>query len=110
MRRVCILVLMVLSPLVLALDATDNGKWISMGVPNYIHIGTEGHFYIQGNNHGSCASTVPGYFRLDMSKPHFDKFYSWLLLMSATKQPIDCVAKSGCGTNDLWVEYCRGPL
>jgi len=79
-----------------ALDAPANGKWISIGVPNYIHNGVDGSFYLQGNNQGHCQNVRPGYFRVDMDQPHFDEFYSWLLLMSAQKQPIDCVAASGC--------------
>lgn len=88
----------------------NNNGWISLGTPNYVHIGTDGRFYIQGNDQGKCASVKPTYFRVDMTKAHFDEFYSWLLLMSAQKKYIECVVTSGCGSSQVYVDYCRGAL
>jgi len=111
MKKIVIaLLLYTLSIMCFALDAPGNGHWISLGTPNKIHMGTEGAFYLQGDNQGTCAATKPVYFRIDMSKPYFDQLYSWLLLMSAQKKPLDCVVVSGCGSTQVWVEYCRGPL
>ncbi|MDE1327268.1 hypothetical protein [Vibrio aestuarianus] len=97
-----------------ALDATKDGDWISMGVPSYFHVGTQGLFYVNGpagsTQHGSCAGVKPHYFRMDMGAPHFYAMYSWMLHMSKENKPVGCVVKSGCGTNQVWVEYCRGEL
>ena len=92
-------------------NAEANGKgWISLGVPSYIHIGTQGAFYLNGTDQGSCAGVTPRYFRIDMSAPYFKEFYSWLLTMQAINKPIHCAVERGCGTDQVWVHYCRGPL
>lgn len=93
---------------VFSLDASEEGDWISIGVPKRLHLGTDGLFYIDGKSHGKCAGTKPNYFRMDMSKPHFKEFYSWMLYMAAQKKGLDCRVKSGCGSSEVWVEYCRG--
>ena len=93
-----------------AMDANTNGEWISLGVPSFVHMGTTGDFYLNGTNQGMCANVAPQYFRLDMSASNFKEFYSWLLIMATTGKPIDCVVDSGCGSSQLWVHYCRGPL
>ncbi|GLQ76322.1 hypothetical protein [Vibrio penaeicida] len=91
-------------------NSSSNGGWISLGVPSYVHIGSDGRFFLNGSNQGTCSGTKPTYFRMDMNKPHFNKMYSWLLTMSTQGKSIDCVIDSGCGTNEVWVSYCRGPL
>ena len=92
------------------LDATSNGNWISLGAPSYIHMGTDGRFYLNGTNQGSCSGVRPNYFRMDMNDPQFNNMYSWILLMSAQKKPMDCIVKSGCGSTEIWVDYCRGSI
>ncbi|MEZ8822892.1 hypothetical protein AB6E04_00940 [Vibrio amylolyticus] len=95
-----------------SLDASRDGDWISMGIPSYLHIGSDGRFIINGasSQHGQCAGVKPRYFRLDMDAPHFYATYSWLFHMSKENKPVDCVVKRGCGTSTVWVEYCRGEL
>ncbi|WP_038175128.1 hypothetical protein [Vibrio pacinii] len=98
----------------LAVNAEKDGDWISMGVPSYFHMGTDGDFHVNGpaagSQHGTCAGVKPRYFRVDMDSPHFYAMYSWFLHMSKENKPIDCVVKSGCGSSQVWVEYCRGEL
>ncbi|WP_394201669.1 hypothetical protein [Marinagarivorans algicola] len=85
-----------------ALDAQSNGNgWISLGVLNHVHIGTDGRLYLKGTNQGQCAGVRPEYFRVDMSKPHFKEFYSWLLSMQAQQKSLDCVVDAGCGTSQV---------
>ncbi len=93
-----------------AVDAEQNGKWISLGVPNYIHQGTDGRLYLNGDAQGRCAGVKPTYFRVDLSKEHAKEFYSLLLFMTAQKKPLVCVVDSGCGSTQVWVSYCRGAL
>ncbi len=93
-----------------ALDAANDGEWISLGVPKSFHIGTSGAFYLTGDNQGSCGGVVPQYFRMHMNAPYFKEFYSWVLFMSAQKKPMSCVVNSSCGTSQIWVDYCRGDL
>ena len=93
-----------------ALNAVSNGKWISLGTPSFIHQGTDGRLYLNGTNQGQCSGVKPTYFRVDMSKPHFKEFYSLLLTLSAQKKSLDCIVDSGCGSNQVWVSYCRGKL
>jgi hypothetical protein len=93
-----------------SLDAASNGGWISVGVPSFIHIGTDGKFYLNGSDQGSCGSVKPQYMRLDMGATHFKEFYSWLLFMSAQKKAIACTVSHGCGQNEVWTTYCRGSL
>lgn len=99
-----------LSPACQALDAPVNGNWISLGVPSYFHMGTDGTFYLNGTDQGSCAAVRPQYFRVDTGAPHWKEFYAWLLTMSATKKEMHCVVASGCGSDQVWVSYCRGAL
>lgn len=113
MRKLIVSFLLVFVPVtqVLALDAEGNGSgWISLGVPKHIHIGSDGRFFLNGTNEGKCGGVSPRYFRLDMSKPHFKEMYSWLLTMSAQGKPLDCVVDTGCGSDQVWVSYCRGAL
>lgn len=91
-----------------ALDAEDNGKWISVGAPRSFHQGTEGALYLNGDAHGACSGVTPTYIRMDMAQPYFKEFYSLWLYMAAQKKPLDCVVASGCGSNEVWVKYCRG--
>jgi len=93
-----------------ALDAPSNGSWLSLGVPSYIHMGTDGAFYLNGTDQGSCAGVRPQHFRVDTSAPHWKEFYAWLLTMSATKREMHCVVSNGCGSDEVWVSYCRGTL
>lgn len=99
-----------LSPPCHALDASVNGEWISLGAPSYLHMGTDGEFYLNGTDQGSCAGVRPQYFRVDTSAPHWKEFYAWLLTMSATRKEMHCVVRSGCGSDQVWVSYCRGAL
>ena len=93
-----------------ALDAQANGQWISLGVPNYIHQGTDGRLYLNGDDQGSCGGVKPTYFRVDLNKAHSKEFYSLLLFMTAQKKPLLCAVESGCGSTQVWVSYCRGAL
>lgn len=93
-----------------ALDAAANGNWISLGVPSYLHMGTDGRFFVNGTDQGSCAAVRPQYFRVDTSAQHWKEFYAWLLTMSATQKEMHCVVDSGCGSDQVWVSYCRGTL
>jgi len=95
------------------LDAQGNNNgWISLGVPRFFHMATDGNgsFHLNGTNEGTCAGVKPQYFRIDMNASHFKEFYSWILFMSAQKKQMDCVVESGCGTSQVWVKYCRGTL
>ncbi len=94
----------------LAIDLNETRGWITVGIPNYIHIGTQGEFYLNGTNHGTCSGVQPRYFRVDTSAPHFKEFWAWLLLAATKDITIDCVVQSGCGTAQIWVQYCRGAL
>ena len=105
-----ILLLISLATAASTLDAHKDGEWISLGQPKYFHMGTDGRFYLNGTHQGSCAGVRPIHFRVDMSAPYFDKFYSWTLYMAAQKKRMDCVIKSGCGTEQVWVDYCRGSI
>jgi hypothetical protein len=109
-KLISILFFVFASNMSFALDAAGNGGWISVGVPSYIHIGTDGRFYLNGTDQGSCESVRPQYIRLDMEATHFKEFYSWLLLMSAQKKEIACTVSHGCGQNEIWTTYCRGSL
>ncbi len=93
-----------------AQDAQGNGSWISLGVPRFIHIGTEGPFVLNGTNEGRCAGVQPQYFLVDMNAPHWKEFFAWLLSMAALNKQINCVVESGCGTNLVSVKYCGGSL
>lgn len=93
-----------------ALDAPADDHWISLGRPSQFHMGTNGTFYLNGPNQGSCAGVRPQYFRVDTSAPHWKEFYAWLLTMSATQGVMDCRVASGCGSAEVWVNYCRGAL
>jgi hypothetical protein len=97
-------------PLAIALDAQENGQWLSMGSPAYFHMGTDGRMFVTGSNHGSCAGIKPNYFRFDMSEPHFKEFYSWMLMASTTGKTFDCVVDKGCGSAQVWTRYCRGSI
>lgn len=87
-------------------DAPANGEWIGFGVPNRLNVGTVGHFYMLGSDHGACSGTTPTYFRVDMTKPYFKEFYALVIYASAQQKPMECVVVSGCGTSEVWVEYC----
>ena len=91
-------------------DMLSNGQWLTLGYPTKFHIGTNGALYISGSNIGACDNVKPTYFRVSMDAPHFDNFYSFVLFSAANKKPIDCMIKSGCGSSQVWVEYCRGDL
>ena len=91
-------------------NATQNGGWISVGVPADMFVGSAGHFYLVGNDMGSCASTAPTYIRSDMNQPRWKELYAFILYASAQQKPLSCVVESGCGTTELWVTYCRAPL
>ncbi|USD32802.1 MULTISPECIES: hypothetical protein [Vibrio] len=112
MKRLLILTsLFLFSFQAFAINASKNGDWIAMGVPQYVHVGTQGVFLINGNGtHGTCAGQTPRYFSFDMNAPHFYAMYSWLMHMSKENKAVACVVKSGCGTNTIQVEYCRGSL
>jgi len=105
-----LLTIILLSNTAFALDAAGDGGWISVGVPNFIHIGTSGKFYLNGSDQGSCANVKPQYIRIDMAATHFKEFYSWLLFMSAQKKEISCTVSHGCGQSEVWTTYCRGSL
>jgi hypothetical protein len=91
-----------------ALDARSNTDWISMGVPEFTHMGTDGVIYINGSDHGKCNGIRPDYFRVDMSAPHWKELWAWILWMAARQKRIDCVVFSGCSETQVWVNYCRG--
>jgi hypothetical protein len=85
----------------------NDGDWISIGVPTIIHQGTDGQFFLNGTTPTACNGVVPDYFRADMNAPHWKEFYALILYASANNRGIDCVVKSGCGTSQVWVSYCR---
>lgn len=87
-------------------DAPADGEWISFGVPTRLNVGTQGHFYMLGSDQGACNGTTPTYFRVDMSKDHWKEFYAMVLYASAQGKSLECVVVSGCGTSEVWVEYC----
>jgi hypothetical protein len=91
-------------------NATQNGDWISVGVPADMFVGSAGDFFLVGNDMGSCASTVPAYIRSDMNQQHWKELYAFFLYAHAQQKPLMCVVASGCGTNQVWVTYCRAPL
>jgi hypothetical protein len=91
-------------------DASANGGWIGFGVPKRLQVGTLGHFYMVGSDQGACNNITPNFFRLDMTKPHWKEFYALVLYASAQEKPLECVVVSGCGTPEVWVEYCTVAL
>ncbi len=95
---------------VYALDANNNGGWISLGVPVFMHLGTDGTFYLNGSDQGSCGGVRPTYFRVDTSAAHWKEFYALVLLSATNGKPMDCPVSSGCGSSEVWVSYCRVPL
>lgn len=96
------------------LNASGTGQWISIGVPTYVHLGTNGgtngDFYMNGSDQGSCQSVTPSHFRFDMSQPHWKEMYALLLYAAANQKSLECTVDSGCGTTYVWVSYCRTPL
>jgi len=97
-------------PATATIDGTGPNTWISIGVPLRLHQGSDGLFYLEGNDHGRCNNVRPTYFRFDMTKPTWKEMYSSLMLASVNEKPIDCVVDSGCGTDQVWTSYCRIPL
>jgi hypothetical protein len=91
-------------------NATGNGQFLSIGVPSYVHLGTNGDFYLQGTDQGTCQSLQPTYFRIDTSQAHWKEMWALLLYSSANQKSLDCVVDSGCGTTQVWVSYCRTAL
>jgi hypothetical protein len=91
-------------------NAGSNGQWISIGVPTRINVGSAGFFYLTGNDHGTCASTLPTYFRSDMSKTYWKEFYAMVLFAHANQKPLECLVESACGTTEVWITYCTLPL
>jgi hypothetical protein len=73
-------------------------------------MGTNGAFYLNGDNEGTCAGVKPTYFRVDTSAPHWKEFYTWILTASMRKKSMTCMVDSGCGTGQLWIHYCRGSI
>lgn len=88
----------------------NDGDWISIGVPTMIHQGTDGAFYLNGNDQTSCNGVMPSYFRVDMNAPHWKEFYALVLYSSANNRHLACTVQSGCGTPEVWVRYCRVSL
>lgn len=93
-----------------SMDATQNGGWISIGIPNYMHLGTDGTFYLNGTDQGMCAGVRPSYIRFNTGKDHWKEMYVMIQVAAANDRPMDCVIDTGCGTSELWVSYCRTPL
>ena len=91
-------------------NATGNGQFISIGVPSFVHLGTNGDFYLNGTDQGMCTSLSPTYFRFDTSQLHWKEVYALLLYAAANQKSVDCVVDSGCGTSQVWVSYCRTAL
>lgn len=91
-------------------NATGNGQFISIGVPVFVHMGTNGDFYLNGSDQGMCQSLSPTYFRFDTSQPRWKEMYALLLYAAANQKSIDCVVDSGCGSSQVWVSYCRSAL
>ena len=109
----CISVIFVvfsLSGYAVALDGHADGAWISLGVPNHSHFGTETNIYLKGSNMGRCAGVRPNYFRINQSGPNANAFFSLILYSAAQGKALDCVVDSGCGSDQVWVKYCRGAL
>lgn len=95
---------------VATVNATANGQFISIGVPAFVHLGTNGDFYLNGSDQGMCQSLSPSYFRFDTAQPRWKDMYALLLYAAANQKSIDCVVDSGCGTSQIWVSYCRTAL
>lgn len=91
-------------------NAAQNGGWISVGIPSFMHLGTQGAFYLNGTDQGTCGGVQPTYFRFDTNQPHWKEMYALIQVSSANERPMDCVVDSGCGTTEVWVSYCRTPL
>lgn len=107
----CLAMLLVaVVPASATIDGTGTNTWISVGVVTRFHMGSTGDMYMEGNDQGRCNNVRPDYFRMDMSQPTFKEMYAALLVSSANGTAVDCVVDSGCGTNQVWVHYCRIPL
>lgn len=101
-----LLIIMTVPQKALAVDATGNGQWLSLGVPKVFHASTAGGIvYITGST-GKCGGIAPDYFTIDMSAPHFKELWSLLLTAATTNKNLDCIVDSGCGTNLVSVAYC----
>ena len=105
-----VLVLVAAIPASATIDGTGPNTWISVGTPTRFHIGSTGDFYLEGTDQGRCNNVRPDYFRFDMSQPPWKEVYAALLVASNNGTAVDCVVDSGCGTNQVWVHYCRIPL
>jgi hypothetical protein len=84
--------------------------WISIGIPQRVHQGTDGTFYLNGTAPTSCNGVVPDYFRVNTNAPHWKEFYALILYAAANGKSLDCVVQNGCGTSQVWVKYCRVEL
>ena len=83
-------------------------KWVSVGYPVFVHMGTDGTFILNGSEHGTCNSVKPSSFRVNMKEPHAKEMFSWILYMAAQKKELTCVVNSGCGTKKVTINFCRG--
>ncbi len=91
-------------------NATANGQFISIGVPAFVHMGTNGDFYLNGTDQGMCQNLSPAYFRFDTSQLRWKEMYALLLYAAANQKSVDCVVDTGCGSTEVWVSYCRTAL
>ena len=110
LRRVCEFLpvaLLALSAGEAATNASGTGEWISVGLPTYVNAGTEGHFYLVGNDHGTCGGQAVTYFRFDMNGVKWKEVYALLLSAATAQKYVTCVVDTGCGTSEVWAKYCR---
>lgn len=95
-----------------AQNGNANGDWVGLGVPTDVHMSTtgDGKLHLRGNAMGTCAGVKPAYFRLDMNKPHSYMMYSAILNAANNGKAMRCVVTAGCGSSQVWFEYCYMPL
>ena len=92
------------------LNASGTGQWISIGVPSFVHLGTNGDIYLNGTDQGMCQSVLPSHFRFDTAQAHWKEMYALLLYAATNQKSLECTVDSGCGTTYVWVSYCRTAL
>jgi hypothetical protein len=93
-----------------ATNAANNGDWISVGVPNNMFVGSAGHFYMTGNDMGSCAATKPTYLRANMTATYWKELYTLFLYSHSQQKTLMCTVDTGCGSSEVWISYCRAAL
>jgi hypothetical protein len=91
-------------------QALADAQWMNVGVPTQVWLGTNGDFFMKGSENDTCNVVSPSYYRVDTNAQHWKDFWGFILYMAAQNKPLRCTVDKGCGTSEVWVSYCTGPL